>query len=309
MKRTAPSAATKSLLKAAHRVAVDADAEALLLLVDVPYDFIELREAIGQYRTLVASDKPDVIEAAKADGLDAIPLQHEPQTRQLQLSQALLEAIADELLRSGDLVACLYGQFDKEGVDTFSLVNLAEHLSRLTARDLRRLETTVPLETLRLVVDLAVEVGREGREGKRVGTLFVVGDHRKVLEMSHEQVHDPFKGYPAKERMIRSPRVQESVKEIAQLDGAFVITSGGEVKAAGRNLDASAEGLTLSKGLGSRHWAAAAISKQTKAIAIAVSESTGTVRIFQNGFVVLRIEPVARGLKWAAFETEPPEDS
>ncbi|MEM1063550.1 MAG: DNA integrity scanning protein DisA nucleotide-binding domain protein, partial [Planctomycetota bacterium] len=307
MKRVNASITTRSLLKSAHRVAQDSDAEAILLLADVPFDFIELRDAVHPFRLLVAGEKDEVVEAAEADGLDVIRLQHDPQTRQLQLSQALLEAIADELLKSGDLVACVYGQFDKDGVDSVSLVNLAEHLSRLTARDLKRIETTVPLDTLRLVVDLAVEIGREGREGKNVGTLFVVGDHKKVLDMSHEQVHDPFKGYPAKERMIRSPRVQESVKEIAQLDGAFVISAGGEVRSAGRNLDASAEGLTLSKGLGSRHWAAAAISKQTKAIAIAVSESTGTVRIFQNGFVVLRIEPVdARGLKWSAFETEPP---
>ena len=59
------------------------------------------------------------------------------------------------------------------------------------------------------------------------------------------------------------------------MDGAFVISADGVVHAAGRNLDAPAEGLTLSKGLGSRHWAAAAISKQTEAVAIAVSETSG----------------------------------
>ena len=85
------------------------------------------------------------------------------------------------------------------------------------------------LETLRIVVDLAVEIGKEGREGKAVGTLFVVGNHRKVLELSHEQIHDPFKGYSQKEKMIRDPRVRESVKEIAQVDGAFIVSSDGVV--------------------------------------------------------------------------------
>ena len=136
--------------------------------------------------------------------------------------------------------------------------------------------------------------------------MFVVGDHRKVLPLSHEQVHDPFRGYGQKDRLIRSPRVRESVKELATIDGAFIISSDGVMQAAGRILDAPAHGLTLSKGLGSRHWAAAAISKVTKAIAIAVSESTGTVRIFQNGMVVLRIEPMDRAMKWEDFETEPP---
>ena len=65
-----------------------------------------------------------------------------------------------------------------------------------------------------------------------------------------------------------------------------------------------ATGITVSKGLGSRHWAAAAISKVTKAISIAVSQSTGTVRLFQDGKVVLRIEPMDRAMKWRKSETE-----
>ena len=71
-------------------------------------------------------------------------------------------------------------------------------------------------------------------------------------------------------------------------------------------LDAPAQGLTLSKGLGSRHWAAAAISKSTRAVAITVSQSTGTVRIFVAGKIVLRIEPLDRAMKWRDEDTEPP---
>ncbi|HEX6984001.1 MAG TPA: diadenylate cyclase [Planctomycetaceae bacterium] len=306
MKRIPPSDAMRSLLRAAQRVAKESGAEAVLFLADIPFDFKAIDRELDGVRLVVASEKPDVQRAVREDEIALVPLLHEPQTRQLQLSQALLEAIADDLLSSGSRVVCLYALFEKETVDSLSTVNLAEHLSKLTARDLRRLETTVPLETLRIVVDLAVEIGREGREGKPVGTLFVVGDHRHVMRLSHEQVHDPFRGYPVKERLIRNPRVQESIKELAQIDGAFVISADGVVMAAGRHLDAPAEGLTLSKGLGARHWAAAAMSKRTKAIAIAVSESTGTVRIFQDGYVVLRIEPLERGLKWSQLETEPP---
>ncbi|MGV2341685.1 MAG UNVERIFIED_CONTAM: hypothetical protein LVR18_49535 [Planctomycetaceae bacterium] len=87
---------------------------------------------------------------------------------------------------------------------------------------MQRLETKVPLETLRIVVDLACEIGREGREGKPVGTLFVVGNHRKVMEQSTEQVHDPFRG------LFRSLSVpseilacEKSIKELAQIDGAL----------------------------------------------------------------------------------------
>ncbi len=309
MKRVEISPVMRSLLISARRIAVENDAEALFLLAELPYDFDAINKYLKRFRLIVASDKPDVQRAAREDEIDLVPLLHEPQTRQLQLSQALLEAIADELLQSGDRIVALYSVFERDAVDTMSMVNLAEHLAKLTARDLRRLKTQVPLETLRIVVDLAVEIGREGREGKPVGALFVVGNHRKVLQLSHEQVHDPFRGYGRKDRMIRSPRVRESIKELAQIDGAFIISADGVVQAAGRILDAPAEGLTLSQGLGARHWAAAAISKGTNAIAIAISESTGTVRIFQNGIVVLRIEPMDRAMKWHDFETEPPPPS
>lgn len=298
----------RSLLIAARKLASEVDAEAVVMLASLPYDFKEVQSILDGVRLVVSSDKSDVMRAAQENEIDLVPLLHEPETRQVQLSQALLEAIADEFLQSGSRIVAVYTLFEREHIDTVSMINLAEHLAKLTTRDLRRLETQVPLETLRMCVDLAVEIGREGREGKPVGALMVVGDHLQVMKMSHEGVHDPFKGYTQKECMIRSPKVRESIKELAQIDGAFVITGKGVVNAAGRILDAPAEGLTLSAGLGARHWAAAAISKASEAIAIAVSESTGTVRLFQDGKVVLRIEPVDRGMKWTEFDTEPPKD-
>jgi diadenylate cyclase len=305
MKRIEISPQMRSLLIAARRVAVENDAEALILLADLPFSFASINKYLRSFRLVVASDKEEVQQAAEEDDIAFVRL-HEPETRQFQLSQAILEAIADEFLASGEKVVALYSLMERDTIDSITLINLEEHLAKLTSRDLQRLETQVPLETLRFVVDLAVEIGREGREGKPVGALFVVGNHRKVLSLSHEQVHDPFKGYHKKERLIRSPRVRESIKELSQIDGAFVISADGVVQAAGRILDAPAKGLTLSKGLGARHWAAAAISKVTNAVAIAVSESTGTVRLFQDGSVVLRIEPMDRAMKWHDFDTEPP---
>lgn len=305
MKRKPLSAAVASLLAAAQRVARDSNAAAVVMLSESPYDFVEIRKKLRKVRLLVASDNPDVQRAATADDVDLVPLDSSSRTRQMQLSQALIEAIADEYLESGDTIVALYSGYERDAIDSLSVINLRDHLARLTSRDLQRLETKVPLETLRSVVDLAVEIGREGREGKAVGTMFVVGSHRKVLPLSREGVHDNFRGYPLKERELSNPRVRESVKEIALLDGAFIVSSSGVVQSAGRILVAPARGLTLSKGLGARHWAAAAITKTTPAVAITVSESNGTVRIFQDGRVMLRIEPMDRAMTWHDVETEP----
>ena len=279
-------------------MARDADATAVLVLAERPYDFKAMAKLLKPRRLIVAADRKDVQDAVIEDDIALVPILHEPQTRHFQVPQVLLETIADELVQTGDVVVAVYSSFERDVCDTMSVIRLADQLAKLTSRDLQRLETKVPLETLRIVVDLACEIGRDGREGKSVGTLFVVGNHRKVMPLSQEQVHDPFRGYPKSERVIRNPRVRESIKELAQIDGAFIISSDGVVQAAGRHLQASAENLTLSKGLGSRHWAAAEVSKATGAIAIAVSESTGTVRVFQDGVVVLRIEPMDSAMKW-----------
>jgi diadenylate cyclase len=298
MSRHQISSHFENVLKAAKLLSSSSTASAVLLLAGQPVDFKAVKTLLSGSRLIVAADRPDVQAAVREDGIDLVPILHEPQTSHLQVTQVLLEAIADDLIQTGDVVVCVYSSYEKDGCDSISMVRLADQLARLTSRDLQRLETKVPLETLRIVVDLACEIGREGREGKPVGTLFVVGNHRKVMQLSQEQVHDPFRGYPKAERLIRNPRVRESIKELAQIDGAFIISADGVVQAAGRHLRASADNLTLSKGLGSRHWAAAEISKATDAIAIAVSESTGTVRVFQDGVVVLRIEPMDSAMKW-----------
>ncbi len=101
-------------------------------------------------------------------------------------------------------------------------------------------------------------------------------------------------------------RMEELLGRVAQMDGAFVIGADCTVLAAAQYVDASAEGLTMTKGLGSRHWAAAAISRKTNAVAVTVSQSSGTVRVFQNGEVMLRIEPFRMPMKWKDFEFEPP---
>ena len=129
-----------------------------------------------------------------------------------------------------------------------------------------------------------------------------------MLANSKPAGFDPVRGYKVKERDLFDPRVREGIKEVAQLDGAFVISLDGTVAASCRLLDTSTAMITLSKGLGSRHWAAAAVSRTTNAVAIAVSQSSGTVRIFVNGEVVLRIESRhSRPMVWREFDYDAPQ--
>jgi len=294
------------LLGTAARLVDETDAEAVLLMIDERLDWERVRQVAGTKAVLVAADTEADLAGAADHGLTPVTIDVAGLPVYERITQAILECVAAETIAPESRIVAVYSGFEAGVIDSVSLLRLEEHLGQLTGRDLRNLETKVPLETLKLVVDLAVEIGREGREGKPVGTLFVVGDSRKVMQSSHSAGFDPVRGYSRGERRLADARVREGIKEIAQLDGAFVVGSDGTVEAAARYIDASAENVSVAKGLGARHWAAAAITRRTRSVAVAVSETSGTVRIFQNGEVVLRIEPFRRAMKWKDFEYEPP---
>lgn len=146
-------------------------------------------------------------------------------------------------------------------------------------------------QTLEEIIQLAVEIAREGREGRKIGTLFVVGDVEAVLERSRPLLLDPLYGHPSEVLSIDLPDLRETIKELAQLDGAFLVSDDGTFVSAGRfiDVDLGAPNAFL-PGLGTRHAAAASISNATGAVAVVVSQSS-VVRVYASGEVRAEIIP------------------
>jgi DNA integrity scanning protein DisA with diadenylate cyclase activity len=145
--------------------------------------------------------------------------------------------------------------------------------------------------TLEEVIQLAVEIAREGREGRKIGTLFVVGDVEPVLDSSRPLLLDPLYGHPAEVLHVDRADLRETVKELAQLDGAFLVDDEGIFVSAGRFIDVDlAAPENFLPGLGTRHAAAASISRTTDAIAVVVSQSS-VVRVFSKGEIRAEIIP------------------
>ncbi|MEM9643526.1 MAG: DNA integrity scanning protein DisA nucleotide-binding domain protein [Planctomycetota bacterium] len=300
---------TAAMISAGVEVLEDRDGDALLLLLDGSTDWVKISKLVEDTEkpVIIAVDDPDDLQGAAEAGLAAIALNKEKAPVLERLQEALLEAAADELIRPNGEVVAVYSGFQQGRLDSVSYLQLDERMRRFTSRDLQMLESSVPLKTIKAVVDLAVDIGREGREGKAVGTLFVVGDARKVIEHASDGGVDPYRGYNKSFRYLLDPKVVEDAKEIAQLDGAFVVSSDGHIERSRQMLEVSHEDLKMTKGLGSRHWAAAAITRKTKAISVVVSQSTGTVRLYQNGLLILQIVPTDKAIKWQEFAFEPPQ--
>src|SRR6201984_535180 len=128
-------------------------------------------------------------------------------------------------------------------------------------------------DVLESLIGLAVEIAREGREGKRVGTLFTLGDEDAVLARSRPLILDPLLGHPESSRHVTNLNLRGTIKELAQLDGGFIVSHDGIVLSACRYLDAVAAQVDVPLGLGSPHISAANMSARTKAGGVVVSQS------------------------------------
>jgi diadenylate cyclase len=147
-------------------------------------------------------------------------------------------------------------------------------------------DTDIKEEVFEAAYSISVELSREGREGKPIGTAFMLGDAQTVLEKSRQLILNPFEGHPASARSLTNPDLKETIKELAQLDGAFVVSGDGVVEAAGRYITIDTSQATVPKGLGTRHASVAGITQETKAVGIVVSQSGGRISIFKDGRIV-----------------------
>lgn len=215
-------------------------------------------------------------------------------TRVAQVKIAVTKGIATGLFKKGDKIVCLAG-IEKFGhVDNISIIDVGKEFEILTSANIGNISDKVYPEVFGEVLNIALELAAQGREGRKVGTIFVLGDHEKVLQLSRQMIINPFLGYSEEERNILNPELKETIKEFSALDGAFVINENGAIETAGRHLNAALESKDFPQGLGSRHIAAAGITSITNAIALVISESTGTVSVFENGKIFVRIEKPTR---------------
>jgi diadenylate cyclase len=155
--------------------------------------------------------------------------------------------------------------------------------------NLRDYQDIVSKEVMHAILSLAMEIAIEGREGRSIGTAFIIGDVEEIFKHSHQAILNPYQGQPSSVRDIRDRDNWESVKELAQLDGVFVIDRSGDIRAAGRYLDVSSRTVMLPGGLGGRHRATASITRELPVIGITLSESGGMVRIFRDGICKIAI--------------------
>jgi len=150
-------------------------------------------------------------------------------------------------------------------------------------------DTDIREDVFDTVFHICTEISIEGREGKAVGTTFLIGDAKNIMGKSRQIMLNAFEGHKPESRMVTNPDLKENIKEFAQLDGAFVITGDGFIEASGRYITVDTSCVSLPKGMGTRHNSVAAITSVTNAVGIVVSQSGGGITIFKNGRILKKI--------------------
>src|SRR5919199_5431615 len=261
------------ILQTACIIANAVKAQALFLCSDSAKHVALIEPLLEKTEIVLVTRDPENLEEDSPTVKNLLHLPKIALTRMGQIKIAVLMGLSAGIVNGKDRIVCVTGLPGLHQLDNVLVLDLGKEFELLTTNKGANMVGSVRPEVFEGVLNLAIELANHGREGKPVGTIFTLGDHEKVLQLSRQLVMNPFHGYPEEERNILDPNLRETIREFSAIDGAFVIRDDGVVMAAGRHLNAALEEGELPRGLGSRHVAGAGITAVTDAVAIAISES------------------------------------
>ncbi len=288
--RRAAAGLTEAMLEHAVALAHEVEAGAVIVHADAIADAGVLMTLDAEVKVILVARRADGLPAEVRERFPVLEVPLSGLTRSNHISLSVLFALSRGLIPPEARVLSLFGDPGSGRLDTLLVIEGVREVSGLAEVYTSGLLGDASLEVLERVLQLASELGREGREGKAVGALFVLGDHEHVREWSHQMVVNPFKGYRDDEKSILDPSLAETVKAFSTIDGAFLIRGDGVIEAAGAYLRSGKQATGLRSGFGARHTAAATITENTQATAVVLSQSTGQVSLFRGGKIILQLD-------------------
>ncbi len=286
----------RMLLREAEKIAKASRCSAILIFADTFSGSIDFTETIPNFRTILVTRASTNQRMSASRLVDTIQVRTLSRQRLSQLRSAVLIGLTRGLFRSEDRLCCVGGIPHSNQLDALVVVDVEREFQSVLTRETDLLPKSVKAEVVERLLAVATELAVEGREGRPVGCLFVLGDTEKVNTMVKPLLLNPFHGYPAEDRNILNPFMDETVKELSSIDGAFVVNGDGVVESAGSLIHAPAQHYAeLPSGLGSRHAAAAAVSRACDCISIVVSASSGQVTLFRQGLMLPVLEKTVAG--------------
>lgn len=270
---------SRLILDRACDLAVQLGIAALCYHVSGPNDILPLPRTPGiPVYIILAAGTPPAVPGAEL--VLTVPFRNLDRINKVEI--ALIDLVSRGCLGKNDKVLSILGPPDAAALDTIIVSDTADYRF-LFPPEADAKPADLELRVFIRMLQLANELAQEGREGKPVGTLYVLGDSAHVEKFSQQLVVNPFGGYKEEDRNVLDPGLQATIKEFSKIDGACLIRGDGVLLSCGTYIKAGTEGDAAEQGYGARHAAAAGISAVTDALAIAVSESTRRVSVFRQG--------------------------
>ena len=281
----------KTMIEYAIKIAHEVEANSLLVCVDVTKDIVSFPKEIKKVNGLIiVTNKGHKLPSGITRYAKRLDVPNVKLTRMGKIKISIAKGIVLGYFKRGDKIICLSGVPKFGYADSIFFIDVGKEFELLTSDFINDVIEAVQPEVFNAVLNIACELAAKGRENRKIGTLFVLGDEKKVMQLSRQMIINPFLGYSEKQRNILNPELEETIKEFSAIDGAFIINSKGAIVTAGRHLNAALDTRDFPAGLGSRHIAAAGITNVTKAVAIVISESSGNVSVFKNGKLFVTIK-------------------
>ncbi|MBZ4400981.1 diadenylate cyclase [Myxococcus sp. MISCRS1] len=283
----------REFLRSALSLAAKSDVDHFLYICDTPIPPEELRGRPARKKLVYAVTLDKLAQEHQLKKVRALVIPAYDYSRTERVKVALVSALSQGAFKEGDLVLCMTGRVGR-APDTLMQMRIGGSLDDRLAIEGVKLGEEFNSQVVDALIQLALQIGQEGFEGHPIGTIITIGDHTTVLEKSRQMTINPFQGLSEAERNVLDPKIREAIKNFSVLDGAFVIREDGVVLAAGRYLSSADEAVKIPLGLGARHAAAAGITSTTHCIALVVSQTSGAVRLFKGGNIVLELHQTAR---------------
>jgi diadenylate cyclase len=284
----------REFVRAALALAARSEVDRLLIVCDQPLLPAEIRGRPIKRKLVYAVTTAALATQLTSKKYQAVVIPPYDYSRVEKIKVALVACQSEGLLREGDTVLALAGHGVERNLDTLVRIRLGDEDDEPVRVDSLDLPPEFSSQVVEALLHVAMEIGAEGYEGHPTGTILVVGDSTAVMEKSRQLTLNPFAGISEAERNCMDPPIRDAIKTFAVLDGAFIIREDGVVLSAGRYLQVVSKDVKVPMGLGARHTAAAAVTRETKAIALTVSQTTGKVRFFKEGEIILELHQTVR---------------
>ena len=272
----------KLLTDEASKIAKAAECSTILVFTDVFPPSLAPRMTFPGFKVVLAGESVSDEDRDHHRADATLAVRTLSRSRLSQLRAAILLGLTRGIFGFQDRVCCVGGIPGSGQFDTVLVVDVDEEFESVIGQGDEMLPPGVAAEALERLTAIATDLATAGREGKSIGAMFILGDHEEVIKRSKQLVLNPFHGYGAEDRSILNPFMDETIKELALIDGAFIVRGDGVVESAGCLIQARADEVELPGGLGTRHAAAAAITHATDSLALVVS-SSGQVTYFRKG--------------------------